>query len=342
MCTGHVLSSHNSTTRLNLGMRFAPFDSNALMALLELGLVLIYTCGILIKSCDTSAATCRTFGFGDTSKGVYLFFLFFGLGMLVLQLVIGLVNLWITGRVPTVLLIAKAHSMSPTTIMKRVLVRKSRYVRRSVVYWLRLDVLSVGPRDAVDIFRFRATRGRMAPTGVPDSVQRVVVGSVAELRIKGAFPQTKCWVQVDLETRAIRWGHRWFLSLSAVQDVQTIEPRRVMRRKSAMEKYLHMATSLSVEEDISTPSRRSGRKTMALPSISSAINLVGEKVSVRRAHSVNQAANWPLCLPPFHRLRLASMRRCSESGSLGPPPSDTPIRPGSQAMRWAGWSRSKP
>eukprot|EP00966_Prymnesium_polylepis_P120946 2795050-Prymnesium_polylepis.1 len=39
------------------------------MTLVELALVLIYTCVLLIKSCNLSESVCVTFGFGNTAKG---------------------------------------------------------------------------------------------------------------------------------------------------------------------------------------------------------------------------------------------------------------------------------
>lgn len=57
------------------------------------------------------------------NAGVYLFFLFFALAMLLLQLLILLTNLYITGRVPRILLIARSHSVSPMTILRRATAR---------------------------------------------------------------------------------------------------------------------------------------------------------------------------------------------------------------------------
>eukprot|EP00966_Prymnesium_polylepis_P209467 4852048-Prymnesium_polylepis.2 len=39
------------------------------MAMIELALVLIYTCVLLIKTCNMSADVCVTFGFGKTAEG---------------------------------------------------------------------------------------------------------------------------------------------------------------------------------------------------------------------------------------------------------------------------------
>ena len=126
------------------------------MMLIEIALILVYTCVLIIKSCSFSPTICETFGLGDTSKGkpqlvsgvnrwawcrlpfehrapkqlvsagVYLFFIFFGLSMMLLQLVIGAVNLYLTGRVPKILLVAKAHGLSPWHIIKKVASRRYR------------------------------------------------------------------------------------------------------------------------------------------------------------------------------------------------------------------------
>eukprot|EP00966_Prymnesium_polylepis_P228488 5288013-Prymnesium_polylepis.1 len=40
-----------------------------LMTLIFLALILVYTCALLIKSCELSPAVCITFGFGQTAKG---------------------------------------------------------------------------------------------------------------------------------------------------------------------------------------------------------------------------------------------------------------------------------
>jgi|EP00966_Prymnesium_polylepis_P288448 hypothetical protein len=80
------------------------------MTITELGLVFLYVSVLAIKTCDASPAVCSSYGFGADSKGVhaprmhsslssaeartlpscpgvFLFFLFFGLSMLLLQLV---------------------------------------------------------------------------------------------------------------------------------------------------------------------------------------------------------------------------------------------------------------
>eukprot|EP00966_Prymnesium_polylepis_P327787 7383624-Prymnesium_polylepis.1 len=66
------------------------------MALIELSMILVYMCVLLIKSCDMSPALCSTFGFGTTAGGVYVFFIFFGLSMLLVLLVANAIKLYLT------------------------------------------------------------------------------------------------------------------------------------------------------------------------------------------------------------------------------------------------------
>ena len=99
-------------------------EDGALMIMVELALILIYTCVLLIKTCSKSAELCSTFGFGDTANGVYVFFVFLGLSLLLLQLTFGAWKLWTIGYVPKILLVAKSHSVAPSMIFKHVLYRR--------------------------------------------------------------------------------------------------------------------------------------------------------------------------------------------------------------------------
>jgi len=62
-----------------------------LMTFNDLTLVLVYMCVLVLKSCENSPSSCRTFGFGDSAKGTFLFFLFFGLSMLLVQLLVSVI-----------------------------------------------------------------------------------------------------------------------------------------------------------------------------------------------------------------------------------------------------------
>jgi len=63
-------------------------EDGALMTVIELSLILTYTCVLLIKTCDFSADLCATYGFGSTSNGVYLFFIFGGISSLLVLVII--------------------------------------------------------------------------------------------------------------------------------------------------------------------------------------------------------------------------------------------------------------
>jgi hypothetical protein len=61
----------------------------------------------VLKVCHASPVVCQSFGFGSSGAGIYLFLTFFALGLLTLLLLVGLAQLYFTGRVPRILLIAQ-------------------------------------------------------------------------------------------------------------------------------------------------------------------------------------------------------------------------------------------
>lgn len=123
-----------------------------LMGLIELALILIYVCVFLSKSCTTSQQVCASYGLGDSAAGasatppdvrtydrcalmplisiclagVHLFFVVFGMCMILLLILITAVRFYISGNVPKILLVASAHSVSPWTIGRRVFARRHR------------------------------------------------------------------------------------------------------------------------------------------------------------------------------------------------------------------------
>ena len=73
-----------------LNLRFRPLraqDNASLTTLSHLALILLYTCVLTVKTCEMSEDACRSYGFGASAKGFFLFFIFFALSMLVFQLV---------------------------------------------------------------------------------------------------------------------------------------------------------------------------------------------------------------------------------------------------------------
>eukprot|EP00966_Prymnesium_polylepis_P194774 4515201-Prymnesium_polylepis.1 len=118
--------------------------------MVELTLIVIYTCVLVIKSCHFSESLCVSFGFGGdaegagclacgmwklrdktrssivlaSSTGLYVFFVLFGLSMVLSQIIFATCRFYVTGRVPTLILQAQVHSMSLSQIVWRVLVRR--------------------------------------------------------------------------------------------------------------------------------------------------------------------------------------------------------------------------
>ena len=56
---------------------------NWLMIFVQLTLVLLFQAVLAIVTCDLDAETCSAYGFGSTSRGVFLFFGVFSIGMMV-------------------------------------------------------------------------------------------------------------------------------------------------------------------------------------------------------------------------------------------------------------------
>jgi len=78
-----------SITFFGLNLRFKPLraqDDASLTTLSHLALILMYTCVLVIKTCEQSPDACKSYGFGDSAKGFFLFFIFFGVSMLGFQL----------------------------------------------------------------------------------------------------------------------------------------------------------------------------------------------------------------------------------------------------------------
>jgi len=222
---------------LSLNLAIKPFkrlDDAWVATMIELSLIGTYICVLLIKSCDLSSvstdnrherdlarAVCRTYGFGDDSSGVYQFFLVFLTSMVGLQLLHGCLRIICAGYMPKLFLVAAAHSVSPSTVLTRVIRRRAHYLGNQARHWLGLDVPRLSPRTAAAVVKFRAARGWPCPSGdVPPEVQPLATGNSATVYIEGVFPPTLAFVQVDLEAFVIRWTHRLsFVSLSTVVDI---------------------------------------------------------------------------------------------------------------------------
>ena len=62
-------------------------DDASLTSLSHIAFILVYACVLTIKTCELSADACGSYGFGASAKGIFLFFIFFGLSTLVFHLV---------------------------------------------------------------------------------------------------------------------------------------------------------------------------------------------------------------------------------------------------------------
>jgi len=232
------------TTFLALQMGVKPFKrdvDSTLMITIQLALILTYVCILVIKACHTSVDVCKAFGFGDNADGVFLFFILFGISMLLLLLLVSAINLYAAGSVPLILVVATAHGVSPWSILQTVFARRLRYLKHLVFHILRFDVPRLTPGTVAAILKFR-TAAALYPSSpaedTPTALVPLAIGVVAECFMPNVFPNTKCFVQVDLEVFAIRWTRRWLLSLSTVEDINLIDTAKKHRSSMMPSKLL--------------------------------------------------------------------------------------------------------
>ena len=131
----------------------------------------------------------------DTEYQVY--FLFFAVGQLLFLLVLGIANLWFSKYVPTILLVAREHGITPSVIIGRVTTREWSKRKQRFSHYLRLDKPRVLPHTTVLMWLWRTARGynnKRHPT-IPVITLPLATGVVAELEIPGVFPKSKCFVQ---------------------------------------------------------------------------------------------------------------------------------------------------
>eukprot|EP00966_Prymnesium_polylepis_P328538 7384345-Prymnesium_polylepis.1 len=211
-----------------------------------------------------SPSLCVKYGLGSTASGIYLFFVFFGLTMLLLQLCIGIVNVWLTGHLPKIVLVARAHGVSPWRIFQNMLARSLRALTRRVAHALQLDVPRLTPLTVAAILQFRASRGRTPPAGVPERFLTIASGDVVELHIDEVVPRTTCFVQANFELLTIQWARDRFISLHTVESAQLIRKRRNTASLRTANTFRQLAAQFS-QGARATRSTKAARHTAAKP-----------------------------------------------------------------------------
>mmetsp|Transcript_34887 Transcript_34887/g.96345 ORF Transcript_34887/g.96345 Transcript_34887/m.96345 type:complete len:1229 (-) Transcript_34887:3353-7039(-) len=195
-------------------------EDSALLLMVDGALVLTYLCVLLIKSCSISVDMCVAYGLGESAEGVFLFVVFIGSALFVLLLVIGATKLWAEGYAPRILLVARAHSLSPWQIAKILLARRVQKMRRRVVHALHLDAQRLTARAAAAIYKFRFAHGQTPPAGLPPKLLPAVKGTMGELQIKDTFPRTVVFFQLDLENHLVRWSRTHVISMHTISGHQ--------------------------------------------------------------------------------------------------------------------------
>ncbi|KAL1525655.1 hypothetical protein AB1Y20_020505 [Prymnesium parvum] len=314
--------------RMNVRPTLRP-EHGLVMLTVDLTLICTYLCVLLIKQCDFSSLStlsfeealkreiCSTYGFGETAEGVYLFFLFFGLTVLFLQFSAGLIQFWIEGHVPHILLVARAHSLPPQVILKRVLQRRLHDLNAKLVRWLRLDVPRLSPLARAAILQFRTTRGWRPPPDTPEHLLPLATGTLADLKIVHVFPRTHVFVQADLRAFSLRWSHDRLLSLWTVHHVCLAE---------RADRHTNHETQSELTRARSPPATRR-HKTAALHLHFTASGGVPRLLELHMAEAKARAwlsglvallAAVPrLVSPPHARWALACMAGAADRGATG-------------------------
>jgi len=195
-------------------------EDGVLMTLVEVALVLVYTSVLLIKACDVSSEVCSQFGFGSSSSGVYLFFLFFGLAMVLLQLLFAAARLYAAGYIPRIILVAATHSVSPTTVIQNVIARSARdWNQRIVALVARVTPHPRAPKVVSSMMSRATSLETVLPTDAPKYIMLLVKGTLCDVHIAELLPRTHASLNVDLMARVIRWGRTSFISLHTVESV---------------------------------------------------------------------------------------------------------------------------
>ena len=214
---------------LALQLSIKPFkrvEDDWIAMMVHLALVLIFLAAMLLKACKTSEELCSLFGFGSTGDGIFLFFVFFTISMLVLLIFIGISNLYLSANVPKIIMVARTHSISPTLVLKRALRAWFNDRKRFGIAFLGLDVpRRLHPPTMAAVWAWRA-RHRLyhhrTHSDLPSVLWYPVKSSPADVHIKGVFPHTTCAVSLNPSTLTLSWSMKHFISLLTVSKVALV------------------------------------------------------------------------------------------------------------------------
>ena len=145
-------------------------------------------------------------------------------------------------QLPKMLLVAREHAISPSTLLQRVAVRRIRRFRQRAAQLLGLDQPRLLPHAYAAVWFWKLRRGHAPRMSTPPSFAPIVTGTDAKLFSAGVWPATVCFVQVDLSAFILRWSRlsTHSLSLHDVEElaVSTSSTRRRSSSRSANMMFL--------------------------------------------------------------------------------------------------------
>ena len=141
-------------------------------------------------------------------------------------------NVYFSAYVPKVFLVARAHSIRPSTILGRVIKRTFRDARRHAAEALGLDRPSrMNPRRAAAVLAWRATRWmhyhrRNVHPDTPRQVAALAKHVSADVFIDKIFPYVSCVIQLDPASLVIQWSLTDFISVKTISSLKLASDNR--------------------------------------------------------------------------------------------------------------------
>eukprot|EP00966_Prymnesium_polylepis_P080287 1859856-Prymnesium_polylepis.1 len=137
--------------------------------------------------------------------------------------------MWVEGYgMPKVLVVARAHSISPSMIMRRVLKQRVLAFWSRIVRKFHLDAPRLTPRTAAAVYLFRSSRGWSTPSGMAKDFQVTTVGGCGIVRHpldEQAHDQPACREESATGWQAKEQLRRVNSKVGRCRDSQSIQKR---------------------------------------------------------------------------------------------------------------------
>ena len=304
---------------LSLQMATQPFrrsEDNWLATMAYLSLVVVYLTVLLLKMCEQDAEVCED-SFGLYPAELFSTFAFFGMGLLLLHLLLAALQLYLHDHSPRIIRLARAHSISPQTLVWRVLARKAAslcaFARRAGAAVLpRRNLVQLATRWPFALWH----RRRGMPPETPTNLHPLVAGLAGRVVIDDLYePSVPSFVVLDAPSLALGWSwssrDRVFVPLVTEVAVEarggglgTVRVRhrnlqgelRVLRVTSSDEEAAAWAAALqALMAEVALRSPGAASHLWLLSRMAASVSIGGNAAGVLPLHSLPAAANRSNC-----------------------------------------------